>query len=122
MNKTDEIIELYLQDIRKAIHNIVPCETFLEGLRQELQEALNTSENCTLEELVSQFGDPESVAQEFLEDAEELQPKKIAKSKRKRNIIIAVLIVVLVASLGYLYVIHSHDQAKAAETIEIIEE
>ena len=122
MNKTDEIIEQYLLDIRKAIHNIVPCETFLEGLRQELQEALNTSENCTLEELVSQFGNPESVAQEFLEDAEELQPKKIAKSKRKRNIIIGALIVILVASLGYLYIIHSHDQAKAVQTIETIEE
>lgn len=122
MNKTDEIIEQYLLDIRKAIHNIVPCEIFLEGLRQELQEALNTSENCTLEELVSQFGDPESVAQEFLEDAEELQPKKIAKSKRKRNIIIGALIVILVASLGYLYIIHSHDQAKAVQTIETIEE
>lgn len=122
MNKTDEIIEQYLLDIRKAIHNLVPCETFLEGLRQELQEALSTSESCTLEELISQFGDPGTVAQEFLEDTEELHPKKIAKAKKKRNIIIAVLIVVLVASLGYLCVLHSHDQAKAVETIEIVEE
>lgn len=121
MNRTNEIIERYLQDIRKEIHNIVPCEAFIEGLRQELQEALSTSENCTLEELISQFGDPGTVAQEFLEDAEELQPKKIAKSKKKRNIIIAVLIVALVASLGYLYVIHSHTQAKATDVI-IIEE
>lgn len=122
MNKTDEIIEQYLLDIRKAIHNLVPCETFLEGLRQELQEALSTSESCTLEELISQFGDPGTVAQEFLEDTEELHPKKIAKSKRKRNIIIGALIVVLVVSLGYLYVIHSQTQAKAVQTIEVIEE
>ncbi len=121
MNKTDEIIEQYLLDIRKAIHNLVPCETFLEGLRQELQEALSTSESCTLEELISQFGDPGTVAQEFLEDTEELHPKKIAKSKRKRNIIIGALIVVLVASLGYLYVIHSQTQVKATDVI-IIEE
>lgn len=122
MNKTDEVIELYLQEIRNAIHNIVPCETFIEGLRQELQDALNSSGNCTLEELISQFGNPEALAKEFLEDTEELQPKKIAKSKKKRNIIIVTLIVLLIASLGYLYVIHSHDQAKAVETIEIIEE
>lgn len=121
MNKTDEVIELYLQEIRNAIHNIVPCETFIEGLRQELQDALNSSGNCTLEELISQFGNPEALAKEFLEDTEELQPKKIAKSKRKRNIIIAALIVVLVASLSYLYVIHSRDQAKATDVI-IIEE
>ena len=82
---------------------------------------MSTSESCTLEELISQFGDPGTVAQEFLEDTEELHPKKIAKSKRKRNIIIGALIVVLVVSLGYLYVIHSHDQAKATDVI-IIEE
>ncbi len=55
MNKTDEVIELYLQEIRNAIHNIVPCETFIEGLRQELQDALKSSGDCTLEELISQF-------------------------------------------------------------------
>ncbi len=122
MNKTDEIIELYLQEIRKAVHNVVPCETFIEGIRQAVQEALEPSRIYTLDELISQFGEPETLAHEFLEDREELQPKSIAKSKKKRNMIIAALIVVLVASLGYLYVIHSHDQAKAVETIEIIEE
>ncbi|MFR1723296.1 hypothetical protein [Emergencia timonensis] len=122
MNKTDEVIELYLQEIRNAIHNIVPCETFIEGLRQELQDALNSSGDCTLEELISQFGNPETLAKEFLEETEEFQPKKIAKSKRKRNIIIGALIVILVASLGYLYVIHSHTQAKPVQTIETIEE
>lgn len=122
MNKTDESIELYLQEIRNAIHNIVPCETFIEGVRQELQDAMDASEGCTLEELVLQFGSPESLAKEFLEDAEELQPKKIAKFKKRRNIVIVVLVVLLIASLAYLYVIHRQTQAKAAQTIEIIEE
>lgn len=121
MNKTDEIIELYLQEIRKAIHNLVPCETFIEGIRQAVQEALEPSKIYTLDELISQFGEPETLAQELLEDREELQPKSIAKSKKKRNIIIAALIVVLVASLGYLYVIHSQTQAKATDVI-IVEE
>ena len=119
MNKTDEVIELYLQEIRNAIHNIVPCETFIEGLRQELQDALKSSGDCTLEELISQFGNPETLAKEFLEETEEFQPKKIAKSKKKRNIV--ALVVLLIASLGYLYVIHNQNQTKATDVI-IIEE
>lgn len=122
MNKTDEVIELYLQEVRNAIHNIVPCETFIEGLRQELQEALDSSEDCALEDLVLQFGHPETLAKDFLEDAEELQPKKIAKSKKKRNIIIIALLILLIASLGYLYEMHEQTQAKAVQTIETIEE
>ena len=122
MNRTDEVIELYLQEVRNAIHNIVPCETFIDGLRQELQEALDSSEDCALEDLVSQFGHPETLAKDFLEDREELQPKKIAKSKKKQNIIIIALVVLLIASLGYLYEMHRHTQAKAVQTIEIIEE
>lgn len=121
INKTDEVIELYLQEIRNAIHNIVPCETFIEGLRQELQDALKSSGDCTLEELISQFGNPETLAKEFLEETEEFQPKKIAKSKKKRNIIIVALVVLLIASLGYLYVIHNQNQTKATDVI-IIEE
>ncbi len=121
MNKTDEVIELYLQEIRNAIHNIVPCETFIEGLRQELQDALKSSGDCTLEELISQFGNPETLAKEFWKKQKSFSQKKIAKSKKKRNIIIVALVVLLIASLGYLYVIHNQNQTKATDVI-IIEE
>ena len=76
MNKTDEVIELYLQEIRNAIHNIVPCETFIEGLRQELQDALKSSGDCTLEELISQFGNPETLAKEFFGRNRRVSAKK----------------------------------------------
>ena len=76
MNKTDEVIELYLQEIRNAIHNIVPCETFIEGLRQELQDALKSSGDCTLEELISQFGNPETLAKEFWKKQKSFSQKR----------------------------------------------
>ena len=119
--KKNEAIERYLNRIREEIYNLTPVNDFIDALRQDLYEYQDNNPDCTEEDLESEFGSPEEIAKDFLEGHDAVQPKEIAKSKKKRNIIIAVLVVALIAMGVYLADLISHQQTMATDVI-IIEE
>lgn len=121
MDKRKTVIEQYLDKIKAQIYKISPVDEFINELRQDLYDYAETNPDCTEEDLASEFGTPEEIANDFLKDHPTLQPKRIIKGKRIRNIIIAVLVVVLVAG-GFVFAdFLSHRQVKATDVI-VIEE
>ncbi|MGN0732895.1 MAG: hypothetical protein ACI4LC_01830 [Emergencia sp.] len=117
--KRNEAIECYLHRIREEFYNLTPVDDFIETLRYDLYEYLNNNPDCTEKDLESEFGSPEEIAKDFLEGHKVTQPKQIAKLKRKRNIIIAVLIITLTVLGGYLINILGQQQSMATDVIII---
>lgn len=119
--RRNETVERFISRIREEIYNLTPVDDYLETLRNDLYEYQENNPECTEEDLESEFGTPEEIAKDFLEGNSAIQPKQIAKGKKTRNIIIAVLILALIAISGYLIDLHNHQQTMATDVI-VIEE
>ncbi|MDD6881243.1 MAG: hypothetical protein PUE18_06670 [Firmicutes bacterium] len=115
----NDAVERYLNRIRQEIYNLAPIDDFIEMLRNDLYEYEKSNPDCTEEDLESEFGTPEEIAKDYLDENNVVQPKEVAKSKRKKNIIIAILIVALVVVSAYLIDLHRHQQAMATDVIII---
>lgn len=121
MEKTNEVVERYLLLVRKEIRNLVPCEDFINSLRNELLDYLDISSKITIEDLIKEFGTPEVIAKEFLESKNILQPQKISKLKRVRNTIIIFLIGSLCIA-GYLILDNYNNRQVMGTDVITIEE
>ena len=115
----NDAVERYLNRIRQEVYNLAPIDDFIEMLRNDLYEFEKSNPDCTEEDLESAFGSPEEIAKDYLDENNVVQPKEVAKSKRKKNVIIAILIVALVAVSAYLIDLHRHQQAMATDVIII---
>lgn len=118
-------IETYLEEIRKSIYNISAADEFIEALRQQLYDYASDNPDLSLESLYHEFGDPDFVAKDFLENIEALEPKTVAKSKRLGKIktfIIIVLAVTVIAGIIRLVDLQRHTQVMATDVITIEKE
>ena len=122
MDRRNEAIERYLDRIRKEIYNLTPVDQFIDTLRQDFYEYEESNPECTEEDLESEFGSPEEIAKDFLEGNSTIQPKQIAKSKKRRNIAIAILIIALVSMGAFLIDMLGQQQSRATDVITIYEE
>ena len=121
MDKKSIIIEQYLDRIKAQICKISDIDEFIDALRQDLYDYEESHPDCTEEDLESEFGTPEDIAEDYLQGHPFLQPRKVMRGKRIRNIIIAVLAVALIAG-GFVFAdFLSHRQVKATDVI-VIEE
>ena len=80
--------DVFEEQVKRELRNLVPAGDFLKELRSSLEEFRRDHPDCTLEDIIEQFGKPEDVAREY---------------KRLRNIIIVLLAVAVVAVGIYLY-------------------
>lgn len=95
--------DVFEEQVKRELRNLVPAGDFLKELRSSLEEFRRDHPDCTLEDIIEQFGKPEDVAREYIESTGANEPEKIAGQKRLRNIIIALLAVAVVAVGIYLY-------------------
>lgn len=109
MLKKNKMIETYLLKIKKASFKLAPIEDYIKNLRYDLYEFLKDNPDCTEKDLIAAFGEPEEIAKEFLNSAGVLLPKVIKKSNKRRNIIIALLIIFLIAIVGYIHYLNTAD-------------
>ena len=121
MDKKNAVIEQYLSKIKAQIYKIGPVDEFINALRQDLYEYEENNPNCTEEDLESEFGTPEEIAEDFLKEHPALRPERVMKGKRIRNIIIAVLVVVLVAG-GFIFKDFLSQRQTMATDVVVIED
>lgn len=117
-------IEIYLEQVRNSIFNIIDADEFIEALRQQLYDYASDYPDLSLEALYHEFGDPGTVAHEFLEDKPDIHPKQIAKEKKKSRIkttVIILLAVSVIAGILHFIDIQKHKQAMATDVIVIHE-
>ena len=119
--KKNAEIESFIKRIRNGIYHLTPSDDYIELLRQDMYEYSNDNPNITEIDLVKEFGEPEDIANDYLDHKKITQPKNIAESRAKRNFFIAVLMICLVA-VGVSLIEVLHDQQSMATDVIIIEE
>ncbi|MCQ4638426.1 hypothetical protein NE619_16975 [Anaerovorax odorimutans] len=112
-----QIIDEYIEAVRQALYKLTPSEEFLNALREDLTEFLLHYPDCTFDDLVRQFGSPEIVASDFLENTMDISPQKLAHKKRIRIIIIVSLLVLLAGVIIYCIQISMQTQSIATDVI-----
>ena len=121
MKHTNTVMQQYCRAVRKKLP--LPARQrrqLLAGLQEELAES---APDCTtLDALIAQFGTPDETAQELLSSISPEQLQVYQKQYRRRCILAAVLIALIVcgAALAYAQVIISNSVAYATEHITIL--
>ena len=116
------VIDLYIQQVKKELYRLAPADAFLSALRESLYDYADHNPNCTLEDLIHQFGSPQETAREFLGSMEDIPPKAKARKKRFRWIITTVLAVLLAAVIAHCIDLSRQEQSMDADIIEIYED
>lgn len=114
-------IEIYIEEVRRELHRLTPSDPFLEALRETLSDFAESNPDCTLEDLVEQFGPPELVAKDFLGDTAELSPSAVAAKTRRRSLVIGILVVLLAAVLFYCIAVSQQTQDKGVLDLTVEE-
>ncbi len=99
MNSKNAIIEEYLDMVRKKIHKAEDADRFIDFLREDLEGYCDSNPGCTEEDLIREFGSPEEVAKNYINDNLKVDPTKLSKTKVKRTILIVLLAIVLVFAI-----------------------
>lgn len=121
MKHTNTVMQQYCRAVRKKLP--LPARQrrqLLAGLQEELAES---APDCTtLDALIAQIGTPDEIAQELLSSISPEQLQTYQKQYRRRCILAAVLIALIVcgAALAYAQVIISNSVAYATEHITIL--
>lgn len=123
----NHIIDKYLNNVQKALHHLIPDEPYLSDLRTNLEEYVQQFPGCTYEDLVSQFGSPENVAQDFIDT---VKPNSISHrvKLRKSNILIfitltsvIIFLLLFVHALSRNRIVHSEDETIIYKSISVDE-
>lgn len=105
------IIEGYLDMVRKKIRKAEGTDQFLDFLREALQDYFDNNPNCTEEDIEREFGSPEEVARNYINDNFKVDAKGMAKSKKHKSILLVIICFLLVAIIVYAirFVIIRHE-------------
>lgn len=117
-----QVIDIYMNEVKKELYKLTPAEDFLNELRNNLLDFSEDNPNCSLDDLIEQFGKPEEIAKEFLDNTSTYTPKAIAKRNKRKKIIISLLCILLIIAVVYCIRLSMQTQSKATDVITIYEE
>lgn len=116
-----KVIDMYISRVKKEIYKLTPAENFLNELKNNLLDFSEDNPDCSMDDLVDQFGEPEELAREFLDTVPDFSPKEIARKGRTKKAVIVLLCIVLTAAATYCIGISMQTQSKATDVITIYE-
>lgn len=107
MNKQ---IEAYLKQIERSLFTCPKKKriSFLRDFRGDLNAYMQEHPQASIQELMSTFGTPDAIAEDFLQSTEFARTKKVLSTKRKivRTVLIAVCtLIAATIILGTIYVV-----------------
>lgn len=117
-----QVIDIYMNEVKKELYKLTPAEDFLNELKNNLLDFSEDNPNCSLDDLIEQFGKPEEIAKEFLDNTSTYTPKAIAKRNKRKKIIISLLCILLIIAVVYCIRLSMQTQSKATDVITIYEE
>lgn len=116
------IVDIYLNEVKRELFKLTPADDFLNELKNNLLDFTDDNPDCSMDDLIEQFGKPEDLAREFLDSAIDCSPKAISKKNKKKKIIIIVLCIALIIAAIYCIRLSMQTQSKATDVITIYEE
>lgn len=117
-----QVIDIYIDKVKKELYKLAPADAFLKELEDNLIDYSRDNPNCSMDDLIEQFGRPEELAKEFLENTVDYSPKIIARKNKKKKVIIALLCIALVAVVAYCVIISMQTQSKGSDVVIIYDE
>ncbi len=117
-----QVIDIYIDKVKKELYKLAPADAFLKELEDNLIDYSRDNPNCSMDDLIEQFGRPEELAKEFLENTVDYSPKIIARKNKNKKVIIALLCIALVAVVAYCIIISMQTQSKGSDVIIIYDE
>lgn len=115
----NNIKKKYIKAVKDHLCSIAPSKDFMEMLSNNIDEFMSANPNCTYDDIIDQFGEPEDVAEDYLSESKESLPGKLIKKNRHKKWIIVVLVIALIAGGFYLWDMHMNDQAKATIVVTV---
>lgn len=116
-----KIIEVYINDVKKELYNLVPADDFLSELKNNLLDFIKDNPDSSMDDLVEQFGKPEELAKEFLDNTSVCSPKAIAEKNSKKRVLIIILGILLAGVIAYSIMLSMQTQSKATDVMIIYE-
>jgi uncharacterized membrane protein len=122
-----EIIEQYINNVRKELYRLVQAEEYILDLQTNLEEFIQQFPDSTYSDLVEQFGSPKTVAEEFINNQKPNSPQERAKRRTKIRLwtiiglIIIILLVFIVIALSINQPAYYRDTTIIEEQIEVSE-
>lgn len=113
----EDIVEEYMNNVKKGLYNLVSSEEYLNDLQQNLEEYVQQFSNCTYQQLVEQFGEPEEVAAEYIGAKKPNGPREMAKSRKKVIILVAIIIALVLVLVVFVYTTSRDRQAFFTDTV-----
>ncbi len=117
-----QVIDIYIDKVKKELYKLAPADAFLKELEDNLIDYSRDNPDCSMDDLIEQFGRPEELAKEFLENTVDYSPKIIARKNKKKKVIISLLCIALVAVVAYCVIISMQTQSKGSDVIIIYDE
>lgn len=124
----NDIIDEYIHNVRENMYHLIQAEHFLDDLRTNLEEYVQQYPDCTYSDLEEQFGLPESVAEEFIENEKPNPPKERAKHRNRIRIGFAAALVAIVVLIGFVIalsgsqILYYTDETEIIEDVEVLSE
>ena len=112
------IVENYIQSVRTHIYNLAESEKFISSLRESIYEFAESRDDLTLEDLIAEFGTPDQVADEYLSDNPAFEPDKVEKVSRRKKIIIGAIVICILIVIGiFIWVTHAPTDVPEQEIL-----
>lgn len=118
MNKA-ELIKEYMDQVRHNIYNLYPADDFLSALQNDLEDYTAQFPDCDFDDIVEQFGNPELVARDFLNNADTDSPRTKAR-KKKLKIILWICALVIIGVLAVLCIFAATQRQVMFEDVTTI--
>lgn len=117
-----ELTDKYISEIRKQLYSLTDADDFLKELNNDLSYFIQDNPECSMDDIIEQFGSPEDVAKEILDSSPDFVPAKPASQNRRKWVIIAVLCIVLIVAAIYTTVLSTQTQSRATDVITVYED
>lgn len=117
-----QIIDIYMNEVKRELYKLAPADDFLNELKNNLLDFSEDNPNCSMDDLIEQFGKPEDLARDFLDNAFDCSPKSIAKKNKKKKMVIILLCIALIIAAIYCIRLSMQTQSKATDVITIYKE
>lgn len=117
-----ELTDKYISEIRKQLYSLTDADDFLKELNNDLSYFIQDNPECSMDDIIEQFGSPEDVAKEILDSSPDFVPAKLASQNRRKWVIIAVLCIVLIVAAIYTTVLSTQTQSRATDVITVYED
>lgn len=116
-------VSVYLKAVRTFMKTTISAnKKFLYDLEQDIRDYENSNPECTLQDLIDNFGEPELIAKQQIELMSEEDLLRISKKRKRYLVVVITLCIACIALIGYVRHVLVDMQGTGELTLEVEDE